>query len=568
MNLSRSWLYRSSVLVSTLLFVGCTDSEVPTRYEIRSSDRSTWFINETKERGVTFEHLSGAAGKFWLPEITGGGIVLFDMDMDDDLDLYFVQSGSWEVSDRETSTNELYENDGNAQFTLVKTPNPTAHEGYGMGGTAGDYDNDGDIDLYITNLGSNKLLRNDGGGEFVDVAQIAGVDYPGWGTAATFLDIDQDYDLDLFLVNYLHWSPATFLDCFTSNVQTYCLPSHDNAAADQLFLNNGDGSFTNITSEAGFDAAFGNGLGVVSADFNGDGWIDIFVANDGMFNQLWLNNGDLTFSESAQAWNCAMDDHAITKAGMGIATADPDFDGDFDVLVVNIQSQTDSFYRNDGAYFSDRTSAVGLGALSRRHTRFGVVLNDFDNDGFLDLYEANGKVYHEPEDQGPDVFAEPNTLYKGTPSSTFEPIPRLGDETLSLTHTSRGVASGDLDRDGRLDLVVVNKDSSPYILMNRTSTPMNWIQFRLVDSTGRDSYGAELRGLANRRKVLTMVQTAGSYLASNDPVIHIGLAAESTLRDVQVSWINGEVENFGDFKANQRYVLREGSATTSELRTP
>ena len=494
--------------------------------------------------------------------------MLFDMDMDNDLDLYFVQSGSWEASDQESSRNELYENNGDAQFTLVKTPNSTSHEGYGMGGTAGDYDNDGDIDLYITNLGLNKLLRNDGNGNFVDVAQSAGVDYPGWGTAATFLDIDQDYDLDLFLVNYLHWSPATFLDCFASNVQTYCLPSHDNAAADQLFLNNGDGTFTNITSQAGLDAAFGNGLGVVSADFNSDGLIDIFVANDGMVNQLWLNNGDRTFTESAQAWNCAMDDHGITKAGMGIATADQDFDGDFDVLVVNIQSQTDSFYRNDGTYFSDRTSALGLGALSRRHTRFGVVLNDFNNDGFLDLYEANGKVYHGPEDQGSDVFAEPNTLYKGTSSATFEPIPRLGDEALSLTHTSRGVAVGDLDPDGRLDLVVVNKDSSPYLLMNRTPTPMNWIQFRLVDTTGRDSYGAELRGSVNDRKVLSMVQTAGSYLASNDPVIHIGLGTESRLSNVQVSWINGEVENFGDYEANQRYILKEGDAVTSETSAP
>ena len=548
-----------------VLLCGCADQEVPTRYEIRASDRTTWFVNEATERGITFEHQSGAVGKFWLPEITGGGIMLFDMDNDDDLDLYFVQSGSWDPADLASSRNELFENDGNAHFSIVKSANPTDHEGYGMGGTAGDYDNDGDFDLYITNLGPNKLLRNDGNGVFVDVAEGAGVAHGGWGTAATFLDIDQDYDLDLFLVNYLHWSPVTFLDCFTSNVQTYCLPSHDNAASDQLYLNNGDGTFSNITSQAGLDAAFGNGLGVVSADFNADGLIDVFVANDGMVNQLWLNNGDQTFSESAHAWNCAMDDHGITKAGMGIATADADFDGDFDVLVVNIQSQTDSFYRNDGSYFSDRTSALGLGALSRRHTRFGVVLNVFNNDGFLDLYEANGKVYHEPEDEGPDVFAEPNTLYKGTPSFTFEPVPKLGDETMSLTHTSRGVAAGDLDLDGRLDLVVVNKDSKPYLLMNRTPTPMNWIQFRLLDTTGRDSYGAELRGSTSDRKILGMVQTAGSYLASNDPTIHIGLGAETTLRNVQVSWANGEVENFGDFNANQRYVLEEGSAEAPEF---
>lgn len=490
--------------------------------------------------------------------------MLFDMDNDDDLDLYFVQSGSWESSESANSRNELYENNGKGQFTLVDLPNPTAHEGYGMGGTAGDYDNDGDIDLYITNLGPNKLLRNDGNGVFTDVASEVGVADDGWGTAAVFLDIDRDAYLDLFVVNYLHWSPATFQDCFTSNVQTYCLPSHDNAASDRMFLNNGDGTFSNISSKAGFDVAFGNGLGVVSADFDANGLIDIFVANDGMFNQLWLNNGDLTFSESAQTWNCAMDDHGITKAGMGVATADADFDGDFDVLVVNIQSQTDSFFRNDSTYFSDRTSAVGLGALSRRHTRFGVVLSDLNNDGYFDVYQANGKVFHGPEDRGVDVFAEPNTLYRGTVYSTYETEPIYRNETLGAMHTSRAVATGDLDQDGRLDLIVVNKDDAPYLLMNQTDASMNWVRFQLLDKNGRDSYGSELHGKTNDREVLHMIQTAGSYLASNEPIIHIGLGTANLISDVKVRWITGQVEEFGDFEANQTHVLRESTADKIE----
>ena len=552
------WIFRDFclLLAVSFLILGCNESHEGTP---SSSGHRAWFSNEQAERGVTFRHESGALGDYLLPEITGGGVALFDMDSDNDLDLYMIQSGPLQNGIAVPVTNELYRNDGNGYFSLVNKLNNEAFDsGYGMGVVAGDYDSDGDADLFVTNLGPNKLLRNDGTGHFTDVTDEAIPAGDGWSTAAVFLDLDRDSDLDLFVTDYLHWSTATFQDCYTLEVQTYCLPSHNNAASDSLYLNNGDGSFTDISAAAGLDAGFGNGLGAVAADFNGDGWSDIFVANDGMVNQLWLNNGDRTFTESASAWSCAMDDHGVTKAGMGIVTADQDFDGDFDVLVVNIQSQTDSFFRNEGTYFSDATSRIGLSAHSRRYTRFGVLLEDFNNDGFLDLYEANGKVYHGPEDQGEDVFAEPNTLYMGTTAYGFKLMPDPLSQN-RLVHTSRGAAVGDINGDGKLDIVVANRDARPYLLINRTDSTNNWIRFRLIDEDGKDSLGSELSGNLRERSFLGITQTAGSYLASSQPEIHVGLGDASELTDIVVSWTNGERESFGSFPANQTHVLQQGS---------
>ena len=552
--------YRLIVGVAVFLLLGgCSDPAESARWPLVTNTSTPWFDEQAAERGITFRHLSGASGDYFLPEITGGGVALIDIEGDGDQDLYFIQSGYLEPDRNLGVHNELFVNDGTGHFTALEgTENALFDTGYGMGATVGDYDNDGYLDIYLTNLGPNRMLRNNGRGEFIDVTNKAGLEDESWGTAAVFLDIDQDYDLDLFVVNYLHWSPATSQDCFTLEIQTYCLPSHDNAASDRLFLNQGNGTFTDITSQAGFDAAFGNGLGVVTADFNADGLIDIFVANDGMVNQLWLNNGDLTFTDSAHDWSCAMDDHGITKAGMGVATADPDFDGDFDIIVVNIQSQTDSVFRNDGEYFSDVTSTVGLGALSRRYTRFGVVLRDLNNDGLLDLYEANGKVYHGHEDTGPDVFAEPNSLFEGTDSFTFQVSSAITAQDNDLTHTSRGVASGDLNNDGHLDLVVVNRDAAPYLLMNQGTTGHNWIRFQLIDKNDRNSLGSQLQGFVGSRRVTTLVQTAGSYLASNEPIIHIGLGEATQLQNVQVTWVTGTSESFGSFLAGDTHVLHEG----------
>ena len=275
-------------------------------------------------------------------------------------------------------------------------------------------------------------------------------------------------------------------------------------------------------------------------------------------NQLWLNRGGLRFTDEALLWGCAMDDHGIAKAGMGVAAEDVDDDGDMDLLVVNIEGETDSFFRNDGGYFSDATARVGLMAKSRRYTRFGVALADFDNDGRLDLYEANGRVSYSPEAEAEDVFAEPNLLFRGVREGRFELVePPTG---AALIHTSRGVAVGDVDGDGGLDLLVGNRDAAPYLLMNQAAKRGGrWIGFRAVTRAGRDAIGATVWATVGTVRRRGDVQTAGSYLASRPPVVRFGLGAVAVVRDVAVRWPNGVWESFGDFDAGAVATLREGA---------
>ena len=518
--------------------------------------RSVWFDDEAAPRGLDFHHVSGAEGRYWIPEIIGGGVALADVDDDGDLDAYLVQGGSL-TGGGEGPGNELYLNDGQGRFELVSDPGDAADRGYGMGVNAGDYDNDGDLDLYLTNWGPNVLLRNDGNGRFDDVTAVAGVGDPGWGTAAAFLDLDADGDLDLFVVNYLTYSPGSAQDC----VHTYCGPTADDATADRLYRNNGDGTFADVSETAGLNTAFGNGLGIAGADFNEDGRLDVFVANDGMPNQLWLNDtppgGDLRFRDEALLWGCAMDDHGFAKAGMGVAAADFDDDGGTDILVVNLGRQTDSFYRNAGTHFVDSTSRIGLGVSSRRFTRFGVALADFDNDGDLDMYQGNGRIDHSPEFEGDDPFAEPNVLYSRA-GDAYEVVLPEGGTDEPLIHTSRGVAMGDVDDDGGIDLVVVNKDAPTYLLMNRAPRG-NWVRFRVLNRHGSDAIGATVWGTVDATRQRRSVQTATSYLASHDPRVHFGLGLATRIADVEVRWPTGETEAFGDFEADRTVELRYGA---------
>ena len=523
-----------------------------------------WFSEEAAGRGIDFTHHSGFDGRPMMPEMIGGGAALADIDGDSDLDLYLVQSGRVDRTlPAEESQNHLYLNRGDGYFDRVEDAAGAGDRGYGMGVAAGDYDNDGDIDLYVTNLGSNVLFQNDGAGQFTDVTAQAGVGGPGWSTAATFLDLDADDDLDLFVVNYINWAPEIEQDCYgKAFVATYCGPTaYDVPAMDRLYRNNGDGTFTDITHDAGINVAFGNGLGVVGADFNDDGLTDVFVANDAMVNQLWLNLGNLRFEESCLLWSCAMDSDGIEKAGMGVAAADVDNDGDSDLMVVNLHGQSDSFFRNEGTYFSDATRVAGLGALSMRYTRFGVVLADFDNDGQMDLYEANGNVgLTEPVEDG-DGYAEPNVLYRGAidhDAIRFEEMKPQGGVSPALVHTSRALAVGDVDEDGGLDLVVVNRDATAYLLVNR-ATRGNWVRFKVLTASGRDAHGATVSATVNTTRMRRDVQPSASYLASSDPRVHFGLGNEIEVGNVVVRWPGGKEEAFGDFGEGATHELLQGS---------
>ena len=530
-----------------------------------------WFADEAAPRGVGFVHVSGFSGRPRMPEIVGGGVALADVDGDGDLDLYFVQSGwahlpqSPDPGGLTPAINQLFINQGGGRFIESDPTGGHADGGYGMGVTTGDYDNDGDVDLYVTNLGTNRLLQNDGSGQFEDVTATAGVGDPGWSTAALFADFDHDGDLDLFVANYLHWSEAVERDCFSRGQPTYCSPTaYDAPTMDRLYRNDGDGTFADVTRHAGLDRGFGNGLGAVVADFNSDGLVDVFVANDRMRDQLWINRGDLVFVDEAARWGVAMDDNGIAKAGMGVSAADVDNDGDTDLLVVNFEGESDSFYINEGGYFVDATARAAIAVASRRHTRFGVVLADFDNDGVLDLYEANGKVDGDPSSTL-DSFREPNALFRGAqgPDGILFGAFESGANNNKEGFTSRAVALGDIDNNGAYDLVVVNRDAPAQLLMNTIGADNQWIGFAVKNAHGSPALGARVALRVAGQPRYNTVRVAASYLAALDPRVHFGLASHSRVTDVSVLWPDGSTEQFGDFDAGRTYELRPGEIVSN-----
>ena len=516
--------------------------------------QTSWFVEEAEQRGIDFAHVSGHRDRFLLPEIVGSGAALADVDGDGDLDAYLVQSGSL-YADGPRREDRLYLNQGGGRFARSAASVPHL-PGYGMGVAAGDYDNDGDVDLYVTALGPNALLRNDGRGVFTEVGLAAGVADPGFGASAGFLDLDQDGDLDLFLVNYIHWSEDAEIECYIAGTLNYCPPqNYDAAAPDRLFRNDGDGTFTDVSDEAGLNLAFGNGFGIVGADFDGDARTDIYVANDMTVNQLWLNQGGLRLRDAAVRLGVGVDSYGTAKAGMGVASGDLDDDGDVDVLVVNLEGQTDSLFRNQGDWFDDATAEFGLG-VTLRHTRFGVAFADFDNDGRLDLYEANGRVSATESREG-DMFAEENDLYRLQEDGRFALLSPAGGVDGPLVHTSRGLALGDVDDDGGLDLLIVNRDAPAYLLMNRARRG-NYARFRVLTRHGRDAHAATVSANVGGTRQHRDVAPVSSYLSSNDPRVHFGLGEEEQARNVVVRWPNGEREAFGDHAHGRTATLRQG----------
>ena len=556
MYVLRNRLYLS--VLGGMLLVGCTQP---------LEEADPWFQDVRVSSGLEFNFVSGYQARPLLPEIVGGGVAIADFNGDSLLDLYFVQAGfnldtKQPIHGTEVPPNELYLNEGEMRFARKTDIGAAADTGYGMGAYAGDFDNDGDLDLYVANLGENKLLENDGTGFFTDLTDKAGVGDPSWSTAASFVDFDVDGNLDLFVSNYLSWSPETEMSCFSKGQLTYCLPtSYQAEAQDRIYRNNGDGTFEDVSSSAGLLAAYGPGLGIVTADFDQKNGIDVFVANDTMVNQLWLQQTDFKFHNSANLWGSAVDDHGFPKAGMGIDAADFDHDGDFDVVVVNFEGQTDSFHRNEGSYFLDATSRLGLGVGSRRFTRFGVLLADFDNDGTVDMYQANGKVDGVAASDE-DPFAEPNLLFRGDAEGEgfrFVQVVPQGGVSPPLVHTSRSAALADLDNDGGLDIVVVNKDSNVYVLQNVTHTENSWFRVRPVLKANQPAIGAVVTITHGERVQTGLAKTSGSYLSSNDPTVHFGLGRIDTVDKVEIRWLDGLVEQFGTFDANQEALLIRGT---------
>ncbi len=520
-----------------------------------------WFQDLAVARGITFVHRSGHETRYRLPEIMGGGAAFFDMDGDGHLDVLLVQSGRVSAPAGTPAGHQLYRNRGDGTFEDVSAGSGIAAiSGYGMGAATGDYDNDGDVDLYITGLGANVLLQNDGRGHFADVTTSAGTAGAGWSTSAAFVDIDADGRLDLFVTRYLDWRLEAERECYSqAGTIDYCSPkNYDAPTSDLLFRNNGNGTFTDISRAAGLGTAVGNGLGVIADDVNGDGRLDLFVANDGTPNHLWMNLGNARFAESALMSGVAIDQDGSAKAGMGVHAGDLDDDGDNDLIVMNLDTESDSFFRNEGRFFADATTSVGLRVASRRFTRFGVALLDFDNDGRLDLYEANGRVGLQADTFSADPYAEPNLLFRGVAGGRFEELSPRGGTVPPLIATSRAAAFGDVDNDGGIDILVANRDAAPHLLRNVAPGRGHWLLLRVLDRSGRDAIGATLSIAAGARALRRDVRTGFSYLAANDPRVHVGLGDLTKVESVTVRWLDGTSERFGPFDADRIVEIRQG----------
>ena len=537
------------------------------------------FGEVARETGLDFQHFTGATGEFLFHENMGSGVALLDYDGDGDLDVYFLQGAFLDpqksLSDalfppltdgpprNQLFRNELVES-GQLRFVNVTRQAGVGEQGSGMGAAVADYDNDGDWDLYVTNFGSNVLYRNNGDGTFTDVTSQAGVDDKRWSSSAAFLDYDLDGDLDLFVTNYVSFTILGNKVCQNSlGERDYCSPKIYPPMPDRIFRNEGDGRFSNVTEAAGIVTAFGKGLGVVCADFNADGWIDIYVANDQTPNQLWINRGDGTFEDTGLVSGTAYNADGLVEAGMGVSAGDFDSDGDEDLFMTHLIKQTNTLYVNDGtASFSDRTRQFSLAGSSLAYTGFGTEWFDYDNDGDLDLFIANGAVYILESLRGePYPFHQKNQLFRNEGGKTFREVTAEAGSALALSEVSRGAAFGDIDNDGDIDIVVANNNGPGRLLLNEAGSGRHWLEVRLQGVQGnRHGMGARVGVIRKgKRPLWRRAHTDGSYASANDPRVHFGLGQDPEMEAVVVEWPGGKKEMWNDVGADRIILLRQGT---------
>ena len=534
------------------------------------------FKDVAEPAGLRFQHYNGMTGKFYLPEITGSGAALFDFDNDGDLDVFLVQGNVLEPNTKpggtlfpwrgaESPRGKLFRNDLNTgsrklSFADVTQQSGIAATGYGMGATVGDINNDGLPDLYVTNLGSNQMYLNKGDGKFVDVTKESGTDDPRWSTSASFFDYDRDGWLDLMIVNYAEFSVTNSPNCYAATTaRDYCTPRVFRAPGNRLFHNKGNGVFEDVTVAAGVSKEFGHGLGVVSSDFNNDGWIDIYVANDGDPNQLWINQKNGTFVNDALLAGAAINRNGQAEAGMGVDAGDFDGNGTEDIFVTHLMDETNTLYVNLGeTLFEDRTREAGLGMPGRRFTGFGTAFFDYDNDGWLDLFVANGAVQlllDLVREKNPFPLGQPNQLFRNTGKGSFVEVMEAGEE-FALIEVSRGAAFGDVDNDGDTDVLVTNNNGPARLLLNQIGNKNHWIGLRLIAKNGRDMLGAQVDVVTANGVLRRRVRTDGSYLSANDPRVLVGLGAALQVKLVRVRWMDGTVEEFKDLTIDKYTTLK------------
>jgi len=528
------------------------------------------FKEVAEQVGLKFQHYNGMTGKFYLPEITGSGAALFDFDNDGDLDVFLVQGNVLEPNTKPSATlfGKLFRNDlipsKTLSFTDVTLKSGIVASGYGMGAAVGDINNDGLPDLYLSNLGSNQMYLNKGDGKFVDVTKESGTDDQRWSTSASFFDYDRDGWLDLMIVNYADFSVNNNPACYAATTaKDYCTPRVFRAPGNRLFHNKGNGIFEDVTTTAGVEKEFGHGLGVVTADFNNDGWIDIYVANDGDQNQLWINQKNGRFVNDALLAGCAVNRNGQAEAGMGVDAGDFDGNGTDDIFITHLMDETNTLYLNLGeGLFEDRTREAGLGMPGRRFTGFGTFFFDYDNDGWLDLFVANGAVQLLPElvrQRNPFPLGQPDQLFRNTGKGSFVEI--VDEPEFALLEVGRGAAFGDVDNDGDTDFLVTNNNGPARLFLNQVGNRNHWLGLRLVGKAGRDMLGAQVEVVVDdKRSLRRRVRTDGSYLSGNDPRVLAGLGAVTRVKAVRVRWPDGAVEEWKELIVDRYTTLKEGMA--------
>ena len=589
------------VFLLTSALVACDRGQAPLEEEAAPPAATTLevareiFSEQSAATGLQFTHFNGMSGKLYYSEHMGGGVALFDYDNDGDLDVYATQGhmlgdgnslddATFPPQESPPFLDRLFRNDLShdeegrpvLRFTDVTEASGLRVDGYGMGVAVGDIDNDGWPDLYVTEWNSaNRLLRNRGDGTFEDVTERAGVGEVRWSIAAVFFDYDRDGWLDLYVGNYLDFGFAVHRECTNDiGLADYCGPVSFKSVTDTLYRNRGDGTFEDMTARAGVNQKAAPVLGAVSGDFDGNGWPDLYLANDEEPNNLLLNQGPdaegrVTFKDEALLAGAAMNHQGIAEAGMGVQAADFDNDGDEDLFVSHLDQETNTLYINEGGgVFSDRTVETGLGAPSLDSTGFGTIFLDYDNDGWLDLFVANGAV------QGlrdlmlvndPHPMHQKNLLFHNQGDGRFQDVSARAGAALELSEVSRGTAVGDLDNDGDADLVVHNNAGPLRLLINNVGQDQQWLGLRLVGGTApRDQLGAWVE-MITPRHLGRRVRSDSSYASAHDPRVLFGLGDATGTAAVEVTWPNGQRERFADLPLGQYSTLHQGrgSATGS-----